>query len=208
MIDTKTHKLYITIMTSCTNASAYVRTFNLSPVVCATDERSLPARSMRLILLTLLISSPSSALLWVRMIVTTECDRLLLSFIPVAAVALYLFPTDNQYWTSMCIQTHSRYTYIGSYLHMYVHTQKSTYNTYVRTMSYVCTFIHTMHTVHMSSWTWVAIQGQTKQVQLSVMLSDCTHMAGREKWVLSIYVHSSMYYPRYLTNQVWLYVFA
>ena len=49
-----------------------------------------------MILLTLLISSPSSWLLWVSMMVKTEWERLLLSFMPVAAVARNLLPIASQ----------------------------------------------------------------------------------------------------------------
>ena len=128
----------------------YPLTFRRSPEVREMEDLSLPARSMRFILLTLLCSSPSHICRWltyrhacaythtrnthtqyththnthththtihththtihthththkhthtivcVRRMVKTECDRLLLSFIPVAAVARKRFPRLSQ----------------------------------------------------------------------------------------------------------------
>lgn len=63
------------------------------PDVPARSDRSLPARSIRLTLETLVCSSPSSMSTWVIIIVKTAWDRLLVAFMLVDAVARYLLPS-------------------------------------------------------------------------------------------------------------------
>uniref|UniRef100_A0A6B0U5D5 Uncharacterized protein n=1 Tax=Ixodes ricinus TaxID=34613 RepID=A0A6B0U5D5_IXORI len=77
---------------------------SLSRVPCAPVESalSLPARSTRLILLTRSVASPVSlsVFLWVKMMVNTACERLLVSFMLVAATVLALFPSSMRAWMS------------------------------------------------------------------------------------------------------------
>ena len=117
---------------------SWVHTLRRSPLVWAEEQRSLPARSTRLILLVILCSCSSSStnsvwhththtktsqlverhiwsdeswsytqnnvdththdctLVWVITRVKTEWDLELLSFMPVAAVALCLLPSSSQ----------------------------------------------------------------------------------------------------------------
>ena len=80
-----------------------------APVAPVDSARSLPAKSTRLILLTLSVTRPDtgSVVRWVSTMLNTACERLLVSFMLVAATVRALLPSSIRLAMSPCDRTTS-----------------------------------------------------------------------------------------------------